>query len=451
MKKCLVVGSGITGCSSSEFLCHKGFDVVLFDDRQSELTSSISRFKDQAIYNQISKKFENLEKEVSMADFIVVSPGLRSIYKPHDIFAYAKKHNKPILTDIHLLFIFFPSCKYIGITGSNGKSTTSTLLYNALKKNNIDVFLCGNIGIPALSIDREYDYVIIELSSYQIEKGVDNFFIGCLLNISPTHLDHHGNLENYLKSKLLLLQNSQNKVINASLKNNMKNNNGTMLVFSANEIINHGFSIVNGSIYEDTQKIEDLANLTDNGRLIHQPENICAMLAICKIIGISTSQAIGSVSSFIPIAHRMEHVRAIGRIDFINDSKSTNIPAAISAIKSSTNPVLIICGDLLTDYSKINEVIHLVKELHIPVFLTGKCSDFISDLFNKNNILHTRCEDVKKAVFSAYKKALQLAKNNRTKRFSVLFSPMHPSFDSFKNFEERGAFFIKTVNEINSA
>ncbi len=428
-KNILVLGLGITGKSVYDFLYKKGFNVYITDDNIQNFEEIKDKY--QIIYD-ISKI------DFSSIDCIVVSPSIQTINNPHLIVLNAKQNNIPILTDLDILQYYYKA-KYIGITGTNGKSTTVSMLYNILTTNGLSVYLCGNIGNPMLNIDKDYDYIIIELSSYQIENANKlNIDFSAILNISPSHLDHHGTFESYKNAKLRLL-NSQYCLINENLGQNND-------IFSTSQILENSISIVNNNIYYYSKNI---ANINDfaNNNMVYYTENLCVAIGLALKIGLSIEQIISGLKTYKPLAHRAEIVRKIGYILFINDSKATNIASVIKPISENKNIILIMGGKMLTNYDDIDKFLELKNNIK-KIFLIGESKDFLHKILTENNIDNKISNTLDIAVKEAYKHTISLTKNNKSTDFIIMLCPMHPSIDQFKNFETRGDLFKNLVNSL---
>ncbi len=434
-KSVLVLGSGITGLSVCKFLLEHNVQVYLADDNLESLRKCALK---------VIKIEEIKTFDFKLIDSIVISPGIRTLYNPHSIKQLAIENNKLIYTDFDILQILYPVARYIGITGTNGKSTTVSMLDHVLKTNKVDVFTAGNIGIPMLSIDKEYKYILLELSSYQLENALNlKIDLGVIINLYPSHLDHHGDMQKYLLAKARIA--SETCLINGDnldLRSKVKNKD----LFSTEKILEKGISVVNNIIYNDSHylaKIDDFINAELPFK--YHPQNVACVFWIAIKMGLKIDDIVLSLKSYKPLAHRTEPIKKIGRILFINDSKATNIPAAIKGITENQNLILIMGGKLLTDYSALPAFFSLKNNIK-KVFLIGEAQDFLQQKMNENNIENEICGTLQSAFKSAYKKAIQLTKNNKNDQFIVMLCPMHPSTDQFVNFEERGDVFKHLVN-----
>ena len=377
-KSVLVIGCGITGLSVCRFLAKKGIKIYLNDDNLINLQK----------YPEYISVVDLTTFDIKLVDFIVISPSVQTVYNPHFIVKLARQNGIEIWTDLDILQYFYKT-KYIGVTGTNGKSTTVSMLYHVMQTNGLSVYLGGNIGVPMLDIDKNYDYIILELSSYQLENARNLYFdFSAILNITPSHLDHHGNFENYKNAKL---------------------------------------------------------RLTSQSHIVGSEQNVSTVIALALKIGLNTQQINDALKTYKPLAHRAENILTIGRISFINDSKATNIPAVVKAISENENIVIIMGGKMLTNYDELPKFFALKHKVK-KAFLIGESADFLSQKLTENGIQYEICGNLEKAVKQSYKHAITLTKNNKWSNFIVMLCPMHPSQDQFFSFEERGNEFKKFVS-----
>ncbi len=377
-KSVLVIGCGITGLSVCRFLAKKGIKIYLNDDNLINLQK----------YPEYISVVDLTTFDIKLVDFVVISPSVQTVYNPHLIVKMARQNGIEIWTDLDILQYFYKA-KYIGVTGTNGKSTTVSMLHHVMQNNGLSVYLGGNIGVPMLDIDKDYDYIILELSSYQLENARNLYFdFSAILNITPSHLDHHGNFENYKNAKL---------------------------------------------------------RLTSQSHIVGSEQNVSTVIALALKIGLNAEQINNALKTYKPLAHRAENIATIGRISFINDSKATNIPAVVKAISENENIVMIMGGKMLTNYDELPKFFALKHKIK-KAFLIGESAEFLSKQLTENGIQNQICGNLEKAVKQSYKHAITLTKNNKWSNFIVMLCPMHPSHDQFCNFEERGNEFKKFVS-----
>ena len=385
----------------------------------------------------IDAKIENvnfiLEKDIFNYDFdlIIKSSGI-SYYK-EEVQNLLKKGIK--ITSNLNLFLENNNSKTIAITGTKGKSTTSSILYHILKNMGYKVALVGNIGKSFLDIiDEKFDYVIMELSSYQIKTLHNNIDYGIILNLFPEHIDWHKTHENYFNDKLLLsnhskkfIYNGKNEILNKYLK--IKDN----FIEFGNK---NGFYIKSGTIFynnKDIVKINSFTNIVGE----HIFENICSILTFLKEEKIDINEALNTLHSFKTLSHRLEIFYRKDNTIFVNDSISTIPEATIEAIKTfKNNDIFLILGgyDRNQNYDELVSIIN--SNIHIKkVFLLGQTG---KRLYNYN----FKCS---KELFNSMEELIKSIKKENLYNTTVLLSPASPSYDMFKNFEERGEIFKKLM------
>jgi len=398
--------------------------------------SIIKYFKKRRIHNfyvwddnvKLRKKFGsknvvNLKNILKEVDYIVLSPGIslkKTKYKKNLI-----KFRKKIITDVDLLYLSNSNFKSIVVTGSNGKSTTCKIIAHLLKKNKFNVELGGNIGTPVLNLKiKKNIFFVIEASSFQLSHSKfihPNYAI--LLNITNDHLDWHGSMQDYIKSKFKIFD-LQKKNNFALVNDNFKN------IFKRKKYLSKLVSFK----FKDYKKIKFKINnkyLKSNTN----DENMNFVYALAKILKINNHSFIKSMSSFVGLPHRYEIFFKRKGITFINDSKATSLQATKFALASSKN-IYWILGGLPKDKDKID--LKYIKNNIIKSYIIGKNIIFFKKQL-QNKVQFTVTKNLKNAIISALKDIKLLKKINNT----ILLSPGAASFDQFKNFENRGNEFKK--------
>ncbi len=349
-------------------------------------------------------------------DLIVVSPG---VSKNSPVFRWAQEENIPVISEIELAYNFCDSF-IIGITGTNGKTTTTYFLEKVLKKFKISALSCGNIGLAFSSVvssGKKVQVICLELSSFQLENII-NFRprIGVILNITPDHLNRYKDFESYVGAKFNLFK-------------NQKESDFSLLNFNCSLSRRKARSLNSRVIFfKDSPKIN---------------ENISAILAILNILGIDEKKALSYLREFSPPPHRLEFVANIKGVDFYNDSKATNINSTLFSLKNLKRRTILIAGgrDKGQDFTVLKEN-EVFKKYVEKVVLTGECAFKVKEALQGIKDLYLT-QNLEEAV----KLAFRLAENSKID--CILLSPMCASFDSFKNFEERGVFFKKTIKALN--
>jgi len=413
---------------------------------EKKLNSKIYVFDEKPVktnYSKISVKNIDMIKKI---DFAVKSPGIAN---NHLVLKKLKGKNIPIYSEIEIALSFISSQNIIMITGTNGKSTTTYLTYlilnEYLKKVKKKAVLCGNIGTPVSSIVNKVkkdDWVIIEASSYQIEDS--NFLkpkIAAILNITPDHIQHHGNFKNYIKAKLKIFSNMDRNdtlIINDDDKTLKKiKANTKILRFSFTHKADGYYK--NGKIIvkKDKEKLSFIPSKIP-GR--HNIENQMAAILISISVGVDKKTIQKVLNNFKGLKHRIEFVRKINGVSYINDSKATNVDSTITALKAlgkRKNIYLILGGKHKN--SSYKPLIPYIKKYVKKILAIGQARPLIfKDL--KNTVDITDAENIPNA--------LRIAKAEAKSGDIVLLSPACASFDQFKNFEERGRNFKKCVNSL---
>ena len=408
-KSFAVYGLGITGDSVVNFLNKNGaYKIHAWDDY---LIKSNLYLKNRFITG------------LNTVDYIVMSPGisiLKSKFKK-----ILLKNKKKIITDLDLFFLKNKVQKSIVITGTNGKSTTCSLIHHILKKNKIKNKLVGNIGKPVLDEKfKKKEIYIIEASSFQLEYSkFIKPYCAAILNISQDHLDWHGSKKKYIKSKIKIF-NNQTKQDIAFLNNlNLKK------LYKKNNFLGKLRYIKNNSI-----KISDSQN--PYLQLEANKNNVQFAYFISKIFNVNKKAFLKSLKSFKGLAHRHEIFLKFDNYTFINDSKATSFESTKYALRSNDN-ILWITGGLPKKNDKIN--IDEFKKKIIKVFIIGKHTKFFVKHINKKIKF-----EIAYNLQTAVNKVFKFLKNK--KRLTILFSPASASYDQFKNFADRGDKFKLLVN-----
>jgi len=453
-KKVGILGLSKTGISSIKFLKKKGFDVFGWDDNKKIL----SKIKKNGLNIQILNK-ANLKKMT----FLLVSPGIPSSgKKKHVILKQARKEKVEIVNDIELFFRFNPEEKYIGVTGTNGKSTTVCLLNHILKKLKINNSLSGNIGKPVFDLKSyKESFNILEISSFQLESMTrTRFNVAVLLNISKDHIERHKNFQKYISEKIKIFNNqSENdfsiigvddKVTSYLVKKLKKKLNSKIITISgknnsADIYVKNRKLIINLNLGK--KKVFKKINIEQFKNFLgeHNYQNIAAVYAIILSLGFLDWKKIeNSIKSFKILPHRLQKIRKVCDITFINDSKATNIDATDQALKNFNNIYWILGGRIKEkNLQKLKK--HFFRIKH--VFLVGE-TKFLYEKYLRNFLECTIVKNLAEAVKLSYFLAKEKIKKEKVKPSIILLSPACSSLDEWRDFEERGNAFIKIVKRI---
>jgi UDP-N-acetylmuramoylalanine--D-glutamate ligase len=438
-KKTLVAGLGKTGIQTVRFLLKKGADV-----RATDITPIDKLPKEVREFERMGVIIESGEHRVETflwPDMVVLSPGVPFGLSP---VKESIRRGIEVISEIELAWRFIKK-PIIGITGSNGKTTTSTLIASILEASGKKVFLGANVGTPFIQIaerDDEYDFLVLELSSFQLQ-GVSTFhpYIGVILNISPNHLDHHESLDEYIKSKMkLFLYQTPNDwaVYNADdylIKEGSSEIKSKKIPFGKSPM--EGGVFFDGTHVRFRDEIYDLRNMNLIGS--HNRENAMAAIASTRVLGCEPEHVEREILKFVPLQHRIEFVREIKGAIFYNDSKSTSPGATLRALESFSAPIILIAGgkDKGVTYEVLKDEIR--KRIKLLVL-------FGESRFRMQKELGKEVETV--LAFSL-EEAISQAVADLEKDDIVLFSPACSSFDMFASYEERGRRFKEIVQNLS--
>lgn len=429
----LVVGLGKSGRSAYDYLYKHNYNV---------------NFADEKIVNMNSGEFKKIEKDrlFESLSFIVTSPGV-SLDLP--FFKEARKRRIKIMSELELGAINL-KCDIIAVTGTNGKTTTVSLINFLLKNFRENVFCGGNIGIPVTSFCDDVkpnDVVVLECSSYQLE-AVQKFHahIACILNFSVDHLARHKTMKKYIWCKNNIVKNqteSDYLLLNADnelLMQNIPKTKAKIYYFSTKEKV-VGCYVKRGCIYFNNNKKHEKLLSLKNIKLMGE-HNVSNVLAACLAVYLQTNQKelLEDISNFNGVEHRIEYVKTIRGVSFFNDSKATNIDSTLVATKSFKCGINLILGGSDKGYDFDDLFKNLPKNVkNIAIFGETKNKiAFSADKFNFKN--YKICENLRHSVLNLFEKS--------EPGMVVLLSPACASFDYFLNYEERGNIFKKIVREI---
>lgn len=438
-KNVIVLGLSKTGFSTALYLLNQGANVTV-----STLENDIDEDNLNYLMSRGVKVIfgpHPLDIITHQIHYIIKNPGI-----PYHIsfLQKAEQFNIPILTEIELVSAELNDI--IAITGSNGKTTTTSLVHAVLSKEKESI-VCGNIGRPLTDVflkNEQNKLLISELSSFQL-KGTTSFRpkIAILLNIDSAHLDYHKTIEDYIDSKAQITVNQTDEdffIYNAEsaiLHEIAKSTSAKTIPFSTEKFLSEGASTQDGKIYYQGKFFMQTSEVSLPGN--HNLENILAALIVGKLHDIPDESIREVLSSFEGVKHRLQFVKSIDGVKFYNDSKATNVKASSNAIKSFDSPPILIAGGLDRGDTFENFVPFLGKCKNVVVY--GQSAQKIKDVAEHNSLHNVSIsENLENAVKSAY----ELSSAGDV----ILLSPACASWDQFKNFEERGNLFIDCVNQL---
>jgi UDP-N-acetylmuramoylalanine--D-glutamate ligase len=442
----LVLGSGESGVGSALLAKSKGLSVFVSDSSLIE-----KNYKELLLKNDIQFEENGHEQANKLnVDYVIKSPGI-----PNTAAIIKQLIHKQIQIISEIEFASkFTDATIIGVTGSNGKTTTTTIIYEILKSENTDVDIAGNIGVSfaskvAASNTKNY---VLELSSFQLDGILDfNPHIAIMTNLSPDHLDRYNNsFENYIKSKFNIIKNQSEKdyfiydledvKIVEFIKNNIHKIKSNLLPFSTTKTIDSVTYLEDKNIISIINK-NKIIMPTNNFPLIgtHNLKNAMAATTVANLLKIRKETIRKSLEHFQAVEHRLEHVLKINKVNYINDSKATNVNAAYYALDSMQSSTIWIVGGI-DKGNKYEELFSLVNEKVKAIICLGKDNKKIFENFENLVEYITEVKSMSEAVKEAY----SIAKSND----SVLLSPACASFDLFKNYEDRGEQFKAEVRKL---
>lgn len=445
-KKIVVLGLGRSGLSTVKACEKAGAHVLAWDDQES------ARNKAQQQGVTLTDLTTIDWKEV---DHFILSPGIPHHYPtPHPLVVCAKEAGISPISDIDVLCISQPQARYIAITGTNGKSTTTSLIGHILKEKGVPIEVGGNIGIPALDLMplQEDGTYVLELSSYQLETSPHlHAHIGVLLNITPDHLDRHGGMDGYVKAKRGIYRNTTSEdtlvisvddpyclTIYETLK---KTKPLKLLPISLTQLLPMGISVQDGILYENMNPIADLKGF-ERLKGTHNWQNIAAAYGALRTHGLTPFEIINSIASFPGLAHRQQTVARYKNVLFINDSKATNAEATEKALTTYQGvPLYLLLGGVSKEGGITSLKPYFPSITH--AFLYGEAAAEFAHTLTEH-VPYTCCHTLEDAT----RKAAALAFSRHHAEAVILLSPACASFDQFRDFEERGEAFCSYAAEV---
>lgn len=440
-KNVLVLGLAKSGLSTANVLIRNNINVIVND-----LNASIN---DPDVQNLIEKGADVITgthplEILDNIDLIVKNPGI-----PYSniILEEALRRDITIITEVELAYKLLSKQNLIGITGSNGKTTTTTLVSKIFEVEKQPVYTAGNIGVVSIEVAekmKENEKLLLELSSFQLQ-GTKQFkpTIACLLNLYEAHIDYHGSFENYVEAKSHIFYNQDKNdylVYNADddkVCQVVKEGQAQLVPFSLNKELTNGCYIKSNQILFCDDKIIDIEDILLVGE--HNLANILAAIAIVKLSGVSNESIKEVLKVFTGVEHRLEHIGKKNGRTFYNDSKATNILATEQALNAFKGPIILLAGglDRQDDFTPLIPLLKNVKSM----ILFGETKERLSEIGTKAGIENILLVDnMEDAVEQAYAQS--------DVGDTILLSPACASWDQYKTFEERGLSFIEAVNKI---
>ena len=449
-RKVAVIGLGVSNMPLLEYLYEKKAQVTVFDERTmdeipSETINKINTY-------EFSYSFgKNCLEKLNGFNIIFRSP---SCLPTRIELQKEAERGAIVTTEVEMLMEMCP-CKIVGVTGSDGKTTTTSLINTILKKAGYKTFLGGNIGTPLFTKLPEMepnDIVVLELSSFQLMNMHISPDIAIITNITPNHLNIHKDYQEYIDAKKCIFKNQNEKGIlilnydNDITRECAKEANGNVVFFSSKVKLDNGFIVDGNIIKECNDKVRKHILNTDEVILRgnHNFQNIATALAATKTL-VDTDIAVQAIKEFKPVEHRIEFVKEIDGVKWYNDSASSSPTRTISGINAFKENIILIAGG----YDKNLEYEPLAKPVVDKVstlILIGQTAEKIYDVVKNESEKENKKINI--YMCDTLEQTIEIAKKSAKKGDVVLFSPASASFDMFKNFADRGHKFKDLVNKI---
>ncbi len=435
-----ILGLSKSGKAAAEFLLARGATVYIYDDIQNERIEKTAQALEELGAKRVAS--EQVAKIAERCDILVLSPG---IPVDHPLAVSFKRSGRAVVGETELAARYM-TCPIIAITGTNGKTTTVSLLTEVLNAGGYTAHACGNVGTPML----EYAHLpqdavaVAEISSFQLETLTSlRPHIAIVLNITEDHLNRHYNMENYvfLKSKLLkrsteaeyAVLNYDDKRVRAFAETTK----ARTLFFSVREKVN-GAYYQNGDLYFGEEKLLSENELSIGG--LHNVQNALATIAAAKLMGVSSQNIVRALTSFKGVKHRIEEVGIVSGVKYVDDSKGTNVDATIKAVACMKGETILLLGGKDKGYA------------YAPLFTALKNSPVVhAVLYGENRYTLLKCAREQGfdqlTVCPRFTQAVFIAKMLATQGQIVLLSPASASFDEFTSYEERGDTFVQIVQK----
>ncbi len=446
-KKIAIVGFGIEGQSSASYLASKGLQVTVFDEKKEEELDSktVASLRKKEVSFVLGAPFD-----LKGFDIIVRSPGV-SLH--HPALESARTQGAHI-TSLTQIFLDLAPCKIIGVTGTKGKGTTSSLIYEMLKKEGIDAYLGGNIGIPALSfLDKltPESMVVLELSSFQLQGVTKSPHIAVMLMITSEHLDYHKDIQEYIDAKrnIIHFQSPEDYAIlnidyPATRESDIHTNAQLYEISRITDFVQQGCFVEDEHIVlrmdgEDRKVMKTADILLPGG---HNLENVCAAIMAATLAGVSVEHIRAVLKSFKGLEHRLELIATVKGVRYYDDSFSTTPETAQAAIESFADPEILILGgsSKKSDFTGLGRLISNTHNIKAIIGIGSEWEAIKNTIENKNIPMYEGFSSLKEVVA----KAAEIAEIGDV----VLLSPACASFDMFKNYKDRGDQFKKYVKTL---
>lgn len=451
-KKILVVGMARSGLAAARYLLRQGAVLVVNDSKsQEDLKDICQELESMGDVRFILGRNPNID-EVQDIDMAVVSPG---VPLDLDYIMAIKMNRKKVISEIELAYQagLKKNIRFVGITGTNGKTTTTSLVGEIFKAQGVETYVVGNIGNPAIeAVEMAGDGAVLvtELSSFQLES-IDMFSptASTVLNLTEDHLNRHHTMENYAKAKARIFENQVDDTVcilnydDPITRSMAEDCHADVVFFSRKDKFERGIYLDDDNNIIVNNEIEEIALLKADQLSLpggHNLENCMAAIGLTLALGVEIEVLVKVLKTFKAVEHRLEYVDTVKGVKYVNDSKGTNPDSTIKAVQSYNDPIILIAGGY-DKGSDFNELFEIAKDYVRSVVILGQTGDLIEDTARKHGFTDLyRVNDLKEAV----EKSAQIAKEKDI----VLLSPACASWGMYNNYEERGREFKNLVADL---
>lgn len=451
-KKILVVGMARSGLAAARYLLRQGAVLVVNDSKsQEDLKGICQELESMGDVRFILGRNPNTD-EVQDIDMAVVSPG---VPLDLDYIMAIKMNRKKVISEIELAYQagLKKNIRFVGITGTNGKTTTTSLVGEIFKAQGVETYVVGNIGNPAIeAVEMAGDGAVLvtELSSFQLES-IDMFSptASTVLNLTEDHLNRHHTMENYAKAKARIFENQVDDTVcilnydDPITRSMAEDCHADVVFFSRKDKFERGIYLDDDNNIIVNNEIEEIALLKADQLSLpggHNLENCMAAIGLTLALGVEIEVLVKVLKTFKAVEHRLEYVDTVKGVKYVNDSKGTNPDSTIKAVQSYNDPIILIAGGY-DKGSDFNELFEIAKDYVRSVVILGQTGDLIEETARKHGFTDLyRVNDLKEAV----EKSAQIAKEKDI----VLLSPACASWGMYNNYEERGREFKKLVADL---
>lgn len=444
-----IFGLGLSGLAAVRALARDGAKVLAWDDEEERRKEA----------ERAGASLHNFQREgMGGAKCLILSPGVMLHHNPHKVVEVARSEGVEIIGDLEVLHRTGHGRKTIGITGTNGKSTTTALIGHILGECGKSVAVGGNIGVPALELElpATEGFIVLEMSSYQLDLCTTfHPDIAVHLNVTPDHLDHHGSMEAYAAAKARIFEGAGSAVCGvddspgaAMAEAVRKADTRKLIPVSVAKEVENGVFVLNTILYDDIHGSRREVGTIDGIRTLlgtHNHQNICAAYAACRQAGLAADEILAAIKTYPGLPHRQFPVRTINGVSYVNDSKATNADATSKALASFKNIYWIVGGRPKEGgLNGLEEYMNRIRHAYV----IGEAMEDFAAWLEKNKVPHSLSKTLDFAVLEAHR-AAQMARGEPGGTGTVLLSPACASWDQFRNFEHRGDTFADLVNTLS--